>query len=501
SGEEAYTIAIVLAEMIGLVQFRLRVKIYATDVDEEALAEARRATYTARDLEHLPQSLRDKYFERMAERYIVTPELRRSVIFGRHDLTQDAPISRLDLLICRNTLMYFNSETQGRILARFHFALSPPGVLFLGKAEMLLSHTNLFSPVNLQYRIFSRISNVSLRDRLLVIAQTGDSEPGSSMALQVYLKEAAFDAAPVAQIVVDADGKLLVVNQLAVTVFNLNRQDLGRPLQDLEISYRPLELRSLIEQVHNTGQPLLVEDVIRTLPDGDYQYFDVQLTPMRDQSNNLMGISITFNDITRYHRLQSQIQCSNQELETANEELQSSNEELETTNEELQSTNEELETTNEELQSTNEELETMNEELQSANTEQQTINAELQLRTNELNNANAHLRAVLVSVKSGVVVVDQQFCILTWNPAASEFWGLNADEAIGKSFLALQIGLPVDQLREPIHDCFSGEDQIEKSLDAVNQQGQSFTCRVTCTPLIGYDQQRLGVILLMEATA
>ena len=143
----------------------------------------------------------------------------------------------------------------------------------------------------------------------------------------------------------------------------------------------------------------------------------------------------------------------------------------------------------------------MNEELQSANTEQQTINAELQLRTNELNNANAHLRAVLVSVKSGVVVVDQQFCILTWNPAASEFWGLNADEAIGKSFLALQIGLPVDQLREPIHDCFSGEDQIEKSLDAVNQQGQSFTCRVTCTPLIGYDQQRLGVILLMEATA
>ena len=169
SGEEAYSLAICLAEVLGGDEFRRRVKIYATDVDEEALTEARQAVYTERDLQGLPSELRERYFEAVGERWAFSKELRRSVIFGRNDLIMNAPISHIDLLVCRNTLMYFNSETQATILRRLHFALEPEGVLFLGKAEMLLSHGDLFKPSDLRRRFFAKVPEPALRDRSRLI--------------------------------------------------------------------------------------------------------------------------------------------------------------------------------------------------------------------------------------------------------------------------------------------------------------------------------------------
>ena len=152
SGEEAYTAAMLLAEALGAAQFSERVKIYGTDVDDEALDEARQGTYDAERLEGVPDDLRARYFERLGQRYAFRKDLRRSMIFGRNNLTQDAPISRIDLLICRNTLMYFNGETQGQILRRLHFALQPTGFLLLGKSEMLLTRRELFEPVDMRRR-------------------------------------------------------------------------------------------------------------------------------------------------------------------------------------------------------------------------------------------------------------------------------------------------------------------------------------------------------------
>ncbi len=140
SGEEAYSITMLLAELLGRERLRERVKVYATDLDEHALNQARSASYTQKQVGAVPPALLEKYFAREGDRYVFDKELRRSVIFGRHDLILDAPISRANVLICRNTLMYFNTEAQGRILARLHFALADDGVLFLGKAEMLLTH-------------------------------------------------------------------------------------------------------------------------------------------------------------------------------------------------------------------------------------------------------------------------------------------------------------------------------------------------------------------------
>ncbi|MEH1780608.1 MAG: CheR family methyltransferase [Nostoc sp.] len=496
SGEEAYTLAMLMAEILGAEEFRQRVKIYATDVDEDALNQARLAVYSAKDVQPLPDELRQKYFEIVGNRYVFRQDLRRSVIFGRHDLLQDAPISRLDLLVSRNTLMYFNSETQGRILARFHFALNDNGFLFLGKAEMLLMHSSLFLPLDLKNRIFTKVSTVNLRDRLLVMANSVDDESSSRLARHLRLRDMGFDTAPIAQIIIDINGTLVMVNEQARTLFALSLKDLARPFQDLELSYRPVELRSLIERAYAERRPVSLTNVERYLSNTETQYLDVQITPLQETDTSFLGVSISFHDVTRYIKLQDALQRSQQELETTNEELQSTNEELETTNEELQSTNEELETTNEELQSTNEELETMNEELQSTNEELQTINNELSERTTELNRTNIFLVSILKSLQTGIVVIDSSFNISIWNYMVEDLWGLRTDEVIGKSIFSLDIGLPVEQLRSPIRDSLSGKKQFQEMiLDATNRRGRQIKCYLAITPLLGIEMQ--GAVLMM----
>ncbi len=232
-----------------------------------------------------------------------------------------------------------------------HFALNDKGYLFLGKSELLLTHSNLFNPVELTNRIFAKVLNVNLRDRLLVLAQAGNHEAGNRLGRFMRLREAALDASPVAHIIIDLDGNLALANNRAKSLFGLGAADSGRPIQDLEVSYRPVEVRSLLEQAYAKRHSLTLHKVKRLLPDGEVQYLDVQVVPLQD-NGNILGASITFDDVTRYQNLQEELQRSKQDLETAYEELQSTNEELETTNEELQSTVEELETTNEELQST-----------------------------------------------------------------------------------------------------------------------------------------------------
>jgi two-component system, chemotaxis family, CheB/CheR fusion protein len=499
SGEEAYTLAMVLAEALGLEAFRRRVKIYATDVDEEALTQARHASYSTKALQPVPAALREKYFETSGDRGVFRTDLRRTVIFGRHDLVQDAPISRLDLLVCRNTLMYFNAETQTRILARFHFALTDQGFIFLGKAEMLLTRANLFTPVHLRHRIFAKVPRPTLRDRLLVVAQAGNMEVGNHLVGNIHLRDTAFDNTVVAQIVVDRQGNLVLVNQAARTTFGLQPQDVGRPFYELDLSYRPVELRSRIEQVFAERQAQNLTNVERPLLDGTLQYLDVRLVPLLDTEGSLLGVAVSFHDITHHRQLQSEVEKSRQDLGTAYEELQSTNEELETTNEELQSTVEELETTNEELQSTNEELETMNEELQSTNEELQTINDELHERTDEVNRARAFLESIMASLHAAAIIIDANFTVLMWNPEASEQWGLRTNEVEGHSLLTLDIGLPVEQLRAPVRAILSRTSPYEEIvLETTNRRGKAIQCRITCTPLIGSDTNISGVILLIE---
>jgi two-component system CheB/CheR fusion protein len=301
-------------------------------------------------------------------------------------------------------------------------------------------------------------------------------------------------------LIVDRDGNIAHVNQQLRTMFGLSPRDIGRPLQDLELSYRPFELRSSIERAYLERRPTAPVEGRWTGPGGQVVFLELKVVPLLDLGGLPLGASIQFTDVSRQRRLQEEVQRASQELETALEELQSTNEELETTNEELQSTVEELETTNEELQSTNEELETMNEELQSTNEELQTINDEARERSDQLGELNGFLESILTSLRSAVAVVDRDLHIRKWSRRAEDMWGLRQDEVLHKNFLNLDIGLPVDRLRAPIRACLARESEfLDVTLEATNRRGRPMQVRVTCTPLAsGAADQARGVILLME---
>jgi two-component system CheB/CheR fusion protein len=422
------------------------------------------------------------------------------VIYGRHDLLQDAPISKVDLLLCRNTLMYFNADVQALLVNRLHFALAPGGVLFLGKVEMLLNRSELFEAVNAKQRIFRKVTSSSLRSRLL--AMTGHVLPAPFLgADDERLVDLAFEGVDEAVVLLDAEGNLSLANAHARSLFAIPIESLGRPFQDLELSYRPVELRSWIDQAVQERSPATVRDVERWGPGGQRTYLDVTVSPLvADQE--LVGVLIWFADVTRHRKLHEELEVVHRELETAHEELQSTNEELETTNEELQSTVEELETTNEELQSTNEELETMNEELSSTNEELQTINDELRERTSELDEVSAFMESILTSIELAVIVLDPALCVRVWNGISYELWGLRSEEVEGRNLLSVDFGLPVEELASPLHACLTGgEPEATITLPARNRLGQAITCHVRVRALSGKDGAVEGVIVLIDPSA
>ncbi len=404
--------------------------------------------------------------------------------------------------MCRNTLMYMNAETQRNVLGRLHFALSAQGTLFLGHAEMLLSHSDRFSPLSLKHRIFRKAAGShSGLDRYDPAASM--YERHGELAGLVTVREMAFRASPVAQIVVTGEDTVAMINQQAETMFGLSARDIGRLLRDLEVSYRPVELRAYLEQAKVDRRSARVQDVSWQRPGLDTIWFEIHINPLVDAENGLLGVSIVFFDVTATRALVDKVVATNRQLEAAYEELQSTNEELETTNEELQSTVEELETTNEELQSTNEELETMNEELQSTNDELHTINDALRERSIELDDARNFLDSLVNSVHLGMVVVDREMRVVVWNRGCEELWGLRSDETVGSVLTSLDIGLPMDNVRPLIGNAFVDPDNPgETHVEAVNRRGRSTKVRVTCAGFQAPSEGGVnGALLLMEVQA
>jgi two-component system, chemotaxis family, CheB/CheR fusion protein len=404
----------------------------------------------------------------------------------------------LDLLCCRNTLMYFNGETQAKVLDRFHFALQDRGFLFVGKAEMLLTQASLFAPVSNKHRIFAKVAKVSWRDRLMLMSEAGNLQAGKMLTINLRLRDEVFETSPIAQIVLEEQGNIALIDRQARSLFSVGIQDIGKPLRELELHRQIPGLQSAISQACSERCCSAIDNVELATSDRMANFFDIQITPLIEGESKILGVNISFIDVTRYQNLRQQLDRYREELEAAQEELQTSNEELETTNEELQSTNEELETTNEELQSTNQELETMNEELQSSNEELQTTNEELNIRTEELNRVSVFMESILTSLKMGMTVLDSRLSIQLWNNRMIELWGLRVEEVRDRFFFDLDIGLPVEQLRGIIRTCQAEEnDYQELTLKAIDRRGKTIDCRVICTPL-KIKQQPRGAILLME---
>jgi two-component system, chemotaxis family, CheB/CheR fusion protein len=499
TGQEAYSIAMLLADALGLAALGRWVKIYATDVDGDALSQARQAIYRAKDLAPVPERQIAKYFEPNADQFSVVKDLRRCVIFGQHNLLSDAPISRVDLLLCRNTLMYFNADAQSRILSNLHFALNESGVLFLGKAEMLLTHGNMFTPID-KRRLFSKVSHSYPRSRALPLMGVGSrsDDRNRTRSEQALLRDAVFDAAPLPQLGFDASGRLSIANAQARTVLGILPGDMGRAPLELRLGRKIEKLDALVDKAAAQHQPVPLPSIEWTRAGGESQFFDILATPLMDEGGAVQGVLVSFTDVSALSKLALELAHTSEELQGAHEELQSTSEELETTNEELQSTVEELETTNEELQSTNEELETTNAELRSTNEELQSINEEFRIRSADLGRLNLYFESILTSLHSAVVVLDLNLNVQVWSNRAQELWGLRPEEVTSKHLLGLDIGLPVDQLMGPIRTCLNSErDHQEVTLHATNRRGRSIRCRVSLSRLNQTDQPS-GVILLMN---
>ena len=373
-------------------------------------------------------------------------------------------------------------------------------MLFLGKAEMLLSHGRLFTPIDLKRRIFRRAARPA-------------PPPGAAAAEAGAVRSTAWSGSTSCATRRSRPARSLSscsprTARWRSPTGSRSRCSGSRPATSGGRSATSIcrtgrwSCASTSSRPSSSGARCGCTTCRVNRPHGEVIHLEIQISPLTGSDASLLGVNLTFQDVTTARRLQEELERTNQQLEAAYEELQSTNEELETTNEELQSTVEELETTNEELQSTNEELETMNEELQSTNDELQTINDQLHLSTAQLDDANAFLETVLTSLRAGVAVVDRDLRVRSWNRRAEDLWGLRAAEVIGQHFLNLDIGLPFEQLRSVLRAASAPDGAAgEVTLSAVNRRGRTITVRVACTPLRTQRQAdpAQGAIVVMES--
>jgi two-component system CheB/CheR fusion protein len=439
SGEEAYSIAIVLADILGPRISEFDVKIYATDLDEEELTTARSGEYSAEALRRIRPEWRDQYFHGEGT-LRVNREIRRLVIFGRSNLGQDAPISHVNLLLCRNVLIYFDSELQAQILSRLHYALEPGGILFLGKSESQLTNSTQFRRLNARWRIFRRVKTGLETD-----STRGNSSPSEPEEEVPLSRDAEFvglrlqhrylmETLRVGVLVLGADDVVVQNNSAILVLYGLPPTNLvGKRLSDTELPVRTPELATHLQSSHLSNETVRFQSPIKV--GNEERLLEISLRPIHNEHGERTGTFVYCDDVSVHEKLEATIEA----LESTGAELQSANEELETTNEELQSTNEELETTNEELQSTNEELETTNEELQSLNEELETTNQELEERSKEFDQVNTMYSQTLEKIRLPMMLVNQDSRIEFWNSMALRLLGFRSKPSVALQLEQLPI--------------------------------------------------------------
>lgn len=444
SGEEVYSLAIILQECKDALKKTWKIQIFGTDIDADAIDTARAGLYPASIVTDIPAERLKRYFVAEGNAYRVKKEIREMAVFAIQDLLKDPPFTKLDLLSCRNLLIYLDGEVQKKLLPLFHYALKPDGMLFLGSSESINAFADLFSVVDKKWKIFRRRASSFAADAIVQFptgvpraetakpAPRGQNPAGQTKNLAEVAQRLLVGQYAPPTVFVDSAGEIFYTHgrtgkylELAPGQANLNvlemaregiRHELAAAIRKARLQRRNVTLEAL--QVKSNGGSVWLNMTVTPvrLGEGVGELFMVvfeDVEPKQAKTGKTGKAVVSARAARRIAQLE-------QEIGQSQEHLQTTVEELETSNEELKSSNEELQSTNEELQSTNEELETSKEELQSLNEEMVTVNAELQGKIDELSHSNDDMKNLLDSTKIATIFLDSDLCIKRFTSEATK---------------------------------------------------------------------------------
>lgn len=494
TGEEAYTIGMLIRQQMDLTGQEYDVQIFATDIDERAIAKARQGLYPPNIEADVPAYYLRRFFTRDGQNYQIVKQIRDMMVFAVHSVIKDPPFSKIDLLSFRNVQIYFEASLQKLILPAMHYALNPGGFLFLGTSETLGEFDFLFKAIDRKSKLFERdvsgLARLSLTPPLAASVLDRQHPPTAvqekKRSLRDLIEKRLLANHTPPAVVVNAAGEIVYFHNRTGSFLEPPSGDPGHRVTEMARDGLRVPLRSALHRAIREKQEIVVPNV-RVLIEGNTQIITLRVTPI-DWPQELQGLfTILFepmqipNDLQRLGATafdgdrDQRVAELELELQNTQEYLQSTIQELEAANEELKSTNEEYQSANEELQSTNEELETAKEELQSVNEEMVTVNSELQIKNEGLAQINADLNNLLANVDVAIIFLDQHLNIQRFNPAATQFINL----------LPTDIGRPLTHLASNLayDDLFSDIQAVLDTLEARDEKvhlrdGSSYLMRI-----------------------
>lgn len=493
TGEEAYSLAMLMAEQAALMEKPPVFQVFASDIDEEAIHTARSGNYPGSIITDVAPTRLRHYFKREDERYQIRKTLRDRILFASHNLLRDPPFSRLDLISCRNLLIYLNRDMQVRVLQTFHFALRPGGYLFLGSSESAESVAEYFIPVDKKNRIYrartdgrqvhhDNPSSALYGVRLPEISRP--KPPGKRTATYAEMHHRALAQLAPPSVVIDRDGNLVHVAEQAGKYLRMAAGEPSRSLLALVLPGLRMELRSAIYQVAQNGGSIACQPV--DLSEGpSLGTVAVTVSAYRDEEAEADYLLVLFRRMEEqagavaaprqnggHDVVLSQLEA---ELQRKREQLQETIEYSEISTEELRASNEELQAINEELRSATEELETSKEELQSVNEELVTVNYELKVKVEETGKANDDLNNLIASTDIATIFVDSGLRIKRFTPRAADLFSIIATD-VGRSLLDLTHKLDYDQLAEDVSATFETLRPVEREVRS--HEGRCYIVRL-----------------------
>jgi two-component system CheB/CheR fusion protein len=447
TGEEAYSVAIVVVEAIERLKRRgeYAVQIFATDIDKEAVEKARQGTYPANIAADVSEERLQRFFTKEDSSFRIRKEIREMVVFAPQDIIIDPPFTKLDLICCRNLLIYFNAELQKKLIPLFHYTLNRDGVLFLGASETIGSFGDLFLALDSKWKIFQRretlaslAAMVELPSVLLApVAEKGRvaaKAPKEIQSIPEATQKLLLEGFSPPAVLVNSAGDIIYISgrtgkylelstgKAALNIFALARQGLG-----IELASAVRKALTLKEEVIRQGAQVKVN--------GGHHLVDLVVQPIQEPEFMRGLLLVIFREVPAVKQAGKGKRAANvardpivdemqKEIIHLRESLQTTTEEMETSQEELKSANEELQSTNEELQSSNEELTTSKEELQSLNEELITVNSELQMKIEELTQSNNDMRNLLNSTEIATIFLDNELNVKRFTTQANRIFNL-----------------------------------------------------------------------------